>query len=103
MTPHGHHGVLAAVARAFADRQIVVIGAVAMQWHFPSFRGTLDLDLCIAIDLDEHGRAVALPPPGSGWARHPTAGEPTTASSSTSCRQRTRCWPQGASAGRTAR
>lgn len=61
MTPHGHHGVLAAVARAFADRQTVVIGAVAMQWHFPSFRGTLDLDLCIAIDLDEHERAVALP------------------------------------------
>lgn len=64
---HGEHkDVLAAVAKAFADRAIVVIGAAALRWHYPTFRGTLDLDLCVAIDLDEHGRADGLPPQ---WTR----------------------------------
>ncbi len=63
-----HVAVLADVARAFADRAIVVIGATALRWHYPKFRGTLDLDLCIAIDLAEHGRGVGLPPQ---WTRQP--------------------------------
>jgi predicted nucleotidyltransferase len=66
MTPNAHHDLLTAVARAFSDRSIVVIGAVAMQWHFASFRGTMDLDLCIAMDLDEHERASGLP---AAWKR----------------------------------
>lgn len=61
-----HDGVLAAVARAFAQRSIVVIGAAALRWHYPVFRGTLDLDLCIAIDLEEHTQARGLP---EGWVR----------------------------------
>jgi hypothetical protein len=35
---------------------------------YPTCRGTLDLDLCVAIDLDEHGRAGGLPPQ---WTRQP--------------------------------
>lgn len=64
-----HVAVLAAVARACAGRAIVVIGATALRWHYPKFRGTLDLDLCIAIDLAEHGRGVGLPPQWTRLAR----------------------------------
>ena len=61
-----HDALLAAVASVHADRAIVVIGAAALRWHFPRFRGTLDLDLCLAVDLDEHGRGLGLP---TGWRR----------------------------------
>ncbi|HEX5050601.1 MAG TPA: nucleotidyl transferase AbiEii/AbiGii toxin family protein [Planctomycetota bacterium] len=61
-----HLGLLADVARAFTARRIVAIGAAALRWHYTTFRGTLDLDLCIAIDLDEHSRADALP---TEWRR----------------------------------
>jgi predicted nucleotidyltransferase len=61
-----HGEVLAALAAAHPDRAIVVIGAAALRWHYPRFRGTLDLDLCIALDLDEHARGVGLP---SNWVR----------------------------------
>ncbi len=61
-----HEALLAAVARAHPDRAIVVIGAAALRWHFPGFRGTLDLDLCLAVDLAEHGRGLGLP---SDWRR----------------------------------
>lgn len=63
-----HQQLLSDVARAFSGRQVVVIGAAALRWHFPTFRGTLDLDLCIAIDLAEHGRGEGLP---SRWRRNP--------------------------------
>ncbi|MCA8975962.1 MAG: nucleotidyl transferase AbiEii/AbiGii toxin family protein [Planctomycetes bacterium] len=56
-----HLGLLAGVALAFPGRRIVTIGAAALRWHYPAFRGTLDLDLCIAIDLEEHGRAELQP------------------------------------------
>lgn len=61
-----HDDVLRLVAGSYADRRIVVVGAAALRWHYPAFRATLDLDLCIAIDLDEHGRADRLP---AGWTR----------------------------------
>lgn len=35
-----HEALLAAVASAHPDRAIVVIGAAALRWHFPGFRGT---------------------------------------------------------------
>lgn len=64
---HREHGaVLEALAAAHPDRAIVVIGAAALRWHYPTFRGTLDLDLCIALELDEHVRGVGLPP---HWVR----------------------------------
>lgn len=63
-----HDALLTTVAMAHADRSIVVIGAAALRWHFPQFRGTLDLDLCIAVDLDEHRGGLGLP---SGWQRVP--------------------------------
>ena len=50
-------------------RRIVVVGAAALRWHFPSFRATLDLDVCIAIDRLELDRADRLP---SEWSRHST-------------------------------
>jgi predicted nucleotidyltransferase len=63
-----HVSVLTTVAATFPGRDIVVIGATALQWHFRSgFRGTLDLDLCVAIDLHEHARAT-LP---HEWRRDP--------------------------------
>lgn len=61
-----HGAVLEVLAAAHPDRAIVVIGAAALRWHYPTFRGTLDLDLCIALDLDEHVRGVGLP---SNWVR----------------------------------
>lgn len=61
-----HEAVLSALAAAHPDRAIVVIGAAALRWHYPTFRGTLDLDLCIALDLDEHVRGIGLP---SHWVR----------------------------------
>ncbi|MEQ1634041.1 MAG: hypothetical protein ABL997_16810 [Planctomycetota bacterium] len=63
-----YHEILAAASSAFADRVIVVIGAAALRWHYPTFRGTLDLDLCVAIDLDEHHGATGFP---SQWTRQP--------------------------------
>ena len=61
----GQEQILANVARVFPDRRIVVIGAVAVAHHLRPFRGTYDLDLCVAIDAEEHAR-IALPP---GWSR----------------------------------
>jgi predicted nucleotidyltransferase len=61
-----HLELLASVARAFPGRQIVTIGAAAFRWHYATFWGTLDLDLCVAIDLEEHARSDLLP---RGWAR----------------------------------
>lgn len=54
------------IAAAFPGRGIVAVGAVALAHHFESFRGTRDLDLCIAIDVREHARDSALP---AGWTR----------------------------------
>lgn len=62
----GQDAALAALAQAFPDRAIVVIGATALAWHYPDFRGTLDLDVCVAIDVDEHARAEAPP---TTWRR----------------------------------
>jgi len=61
-----HLELLADVARAFPGRRIVTIGAAALRWHYAAFRGTLDLDLAIAIDLEEHARSGALP---ADWER----------------------------------
>jgi len=47
---------------------VVAIGAAALRWHYPAFRGTLDLDLCIAIDLAEHAEGAGLP---AAWRRRP--------------------------------
>lgn len=57
----GQDAALTALAQAFPDRAIVVIGATALAWHYPDFRGTLDLDVCVAIDADEHARADFMP------------------------------------------
>ena len=62
-----HLDVLRDVATAFPDRQVVVIGAAALRWHDQTFRGTLDLDLCIAIDREEHDQQGVMP---VGWQRH---------------------------------
>ncbi len=58
--------VLRELGGAFPGHRVVVVGAVALAHHFVSFRGTRDLDLCIAIDELDHGRDAALPP---GWSR----------------------------------
>ncbi len=47
----GQDAALAALAQAFPSRAIVVIGATALAWHYPDFRGTLDLDVCVAIAM----------------------------------------------------
>jgi hypothetical protein len=62
----GQDAALAALAQAFPSRAIVVIGATALAWHYPDFRGTLDLDVCVAIDAAEHARDEVLP---TTWRR----------------------------------
>jgi predicted nucleotidyltransferase len=66
MMEREHLVLLTSVAQAFPGRQIVTVGAAAFRWHYATFRGTLDLDLCIAIDLEEHGRSGLLP---DDWTR----------------------------------
>ncbi len=62
-----HHRALTELAAALPDRPLVVIGAAALAWHFGrSFRATLDLDLCLAIDLAEHVRGTSFP---ASWHR----------------------------------
>lgn len=68
MREREHVELLAEVARAFEGRRVVAIGAAALRWHYPAFRGTLDLDLCIAIDLAEHAEGAGLP---AAWRRRP--------------------------------
>jgi hypothetical protein len=62
----GQDAALAALAQAFPNCAIVVIGATALAWHYPDFRGTLDLDVCVAIDADEHARDEVMP---TTWRR----------------------------------
>ena len=62
----GQDAALAALAQAFPNRAIVVIGATALALHYPDFRGTLDLDVCVAIDAAEHARDEVLP---TTWRR----------------------------------
>lgn len=63
-----HAEVLGEVANTFPGRRVVVIGAAALRWHFPRFRGTMDLDLCVAMDRQEHADNTLFP---ASWRRSP--------------------------------
>jgi len=64
-----HEGALADLATVWADVPFVVIGAAALAHHLPgsSYRWmtTADLDLAVAIELDEHPKGLDE---REGWA-----------------------------------